>query len=106
MLPVLNCALAACCTATTARHAANDRRRTERARVTGLSRNAVYLARRRVLDRLAELGATIEPAAAVEACLREAVEEGPRPTVERAVTAQVEHSMRAERGGACGGPRE
>lgn len=76
------------------------------ARVTGLSRNAVYLARRRVLERLAELGASIEPAAAIETRLREAVEEGPRPTVERAVTAQVEHSMRAERGGACGGPSE
>ena len=72
----------------------------EVARLTGLSRNAVYLARRRVLARLRELGA--EPAATVlERSLRAADAAGPRPAVERAVTVQVEQTLLAAR---TGGP--
>jgi RNA polymerase sigma-70 factor (ECF subfamily) len=73
------------------------------ARVTGLSRNAVYLARRRILARLKELGATIAPTM-LAANLREAEAEAPRPVVERAVTGQVEQSLLASRTGG-GGPQ-
>lgn len=62
------------------------------ARVTGLSRNAVYLARRRILARLRELGAAVEPGA-LAASLREAEADAPRHAVERAVTAQVEQTL-------------
>lgn len=64
------------------------------ARVTGLSRNAVYLARRRILARLKELGAVFEPAG-LAARLREAAKDAPRPAVERAVTVQVEQTLLA-----------
>jgi RNA polymerase sigma-70 factor (ECF subfamily) len=67
------------------------------ARVTGLSRNAVYLARRRILARLKELGAAAEPAASLAARLREALRDGPRPSVERAVTIHVEQTLLAAR---------
>jgi RNA polymerase sigma factor (sigma-70 family) len=63
------------------------------ARVTGLSRNAVYLARRRILRRLVELGAHAQPAAALAAKLREALRDAPRPAVERAVTIHVEQTI-------------
>lgn len=61
--------------------------------VTGLSRNAVYLARRRILSRLRELGAAGMSAAALEQRLRDAIQDAPRPTVERAVTVQVEQTL-------------
>jgi RNA polymerase sigma factor (sigma-70 family) len=71
------------------------------ARVTGLSRNAVYLARRRILARLKELGATLEPAL-LAASLREAAADAPRPVVERSVTGQVEQSLLAAQTGGDG----
>lgn len=71
------------------------------ARVTGLSRNAVYLARRRIIARLKELGATVEPAA-LAASLREATADAPRPVVERSVTGQVEQSLLAAQTGGGG----
>lgn len=74
----------------------------EVAQVTGLSRNAVYLARRRILQRLKELGATVEPAGPIEARLREAVRQTPRHTVERAVTVQAEQTLLAARADAAG----
>jgi hypothetical protein len=68
------------------------------ARVTGLSRNAVYLARRRVLARLGELGAVAEPGAPVEARLRAAAAaDDARPAVERALTLEGEQTRRAAR---------
>jgi ABC-type iron transport system FetAB permease component len=72
------------------------------ARVTGLSRNAVYLARRRILARLAELGATAEPAATLAASLREALRDAPRHAVERAVTIHMEQTLLAARPGGDG----
>lgn len=68
------------------------------ARVTGLSRNAVYLARRRIIARLKELSATVEPAA-LAASLRDAAADAPRPVVERAVTVQLEQSLLAAQTG-------
>ncbi len=75
------------------------------ARVTGLSRNAVYLARRRILARLKELGAVFEPAG-LAARLREAADDAPRPVVERAVTVQVEQSLLAAQADAAGAQSE
>jgi RNA polymerase sigma-70 factor (ECF subfamily) len=72
------------------------------ARVTGLSRNAVYLARRRILARLAELGATAEPAATLAASLREALRDAPRHAAERAVTIHMEQTLLAARPGGDG----
>lgn len=72
------------------------------ARVTGLSRNAVYLARRRILARLKELGARVEPAAALLSSLREAMRDVPKPAVERAVTLHVEQTLLAARDGHAG----
>ena len=63
------------------------------ARVTGLSRNAVYLSRRRVLARLRELGAEAGSQPALESLLREAAAASPRPVVERAVTVQAEQTL-------------
>ena len=63
------------------------------ASVTGLSRNAVYLARRRVLARLRELGAEAGSPSALEKLLREAAAASPRPVVERAVTVQAEQTL-------------
>lgn len=67
------------------------------ARVTGLSRNAVYLARRRVLARLAELGAASKPGAGLEGRLRAAAQDPPRQAVERALSLQVEQTLLAAR---------
>lgn len=62
------------------------------ARVTGLSRNAVYLARRRILARLKQLGAAVDPAT-LAATLRDAAADAPRPVVERAVSVQVDQTL-------------
>lgn len=62
-------------------------------RVTGLSRNAVYLARRRVLARLRELGADPVSPSTLERSLRAAIADAPRAAVERAVTVQVEQTL-------------
>jgi len=75
------------------------------ARVTGISRNAVYLARRRILARLKELGARVEPAAALVASLREAMRDAPRPAVERAVTLHSEQTLLAARAARAGADR-
>lgn len=75
------------------------------ARVTGLSRNAVYLARRRVMARLEELGARVQPAAAFRDSLREAMRDAPRPAVERAVTCHVEQTLLAARSASGGAER-
>jgi RNA polymerase sigma factor (sigma-70 family) len=63
-------------------------------------RNAVA-ARRRIIARLKELGATVEPAA-LAASLREAAADAPRPVVERSVTGQVEQSLLAAQTGGGG----
>jgi RNA polymerase sigma-70 factor (ECF subfamily) len=65
------------------------------ARVTGLSRNAVYLARRRILARLTELGAAARTGDALEASLRAAARDAPRHSVERAVSLLAEKTLAA-----------
>jgi RNA polymerase sigma-70 factor (ECF subfamily) len=65
----------------------------EVARVTGLSRNAVYLARRRILVRLRELGVAGEQVADLVPRLRAAIDDAPRHTIERSMTMQVERTL-------------
>jgi RNA polymerase sigma factor (sigma-70 family) len=66
------------------------------AALTGLSRNAVYLARRRVLERLKELGASYRNDGQLSARLREALRAMPSAAVERAVTLQITKTMRGQ----------
>lgn len=63
------------------------------ARITGLTRNAVYKARKRVLQRLAQLGASYRTGGRLQEQFREAMRERPQAAVERAVTSRVERTM-------------
>lgn len=63
------------------------------ARLTGLTRNAVYLARGRLLQRLRELGANYAEDGQLSERLKAALAQAPRHLVQRAVSVQVEKSM-------------
>ena len=67
----------------------------EAARITGLSRNAAYLARRRALQRLQELGETYRDRGQLDRRLRQALELPCEPSLERALSERVEQSLRA-----------
>ena len=66
----------------------------EVARLTGLSRNAVYLARKRVLKRLQELGAGYRQQGQLDERVRRALEFLPDAAVERSLTNRVAKTMR------------
>ncbi len=68
---------------------------TQAARITGLSRNAAYKARRRVLKRLRELGGTYERDGQLSDRIKRALESRPGAVVHRSLTASVEDSMRS-----------
>jgi hypothetical protein len=63
------------------------------ARLTGLSRNAVYKASKRVQQRLAELGAPYREEGRLAERIKQALEQRPPPAIERSVTAQVQRTM-------------
>jgi RNA polymerase sigma factor (sigma-70 family) len=63
------------------------------ATLTGLSRNAVYLARRRMLARLKELGASYADDGQLSAQVGQALCNMPAAAVERSVTSHVAKSM-------------
>lgn len=65
----------------------------EAARLTGLSRNAVYLARQRVLRRLEELGASYRRDGVLSTELKQAVELRLAGAVERSLSGRIERSM-------------
>jgi len=67
----------------------------EVSQVTGLSRNAAYLARKRVLARLRELGADYRDDGRLRGRLRETMQSLPAEVVERSVSGQVEQSLTA-----------
>lgn len=67
------------------------------AELTGMSRNAVYLARRRVLDRLRELGASYADDGQLGAQLRESLNQLPRHEIQRAISERVERTLGEER---------
>lgn len=66
-------------------------------RFTGLSRNAVYLARKRVLRRLRELGATYHRTGQLDRRVQEALAACPPPAAERSLATRIETTM-ADRG--------
>ena len=66
----------------------------EVARLTGQTRNAVYLARRKVTQRLAQLGAPYRQHGQLPALLRKALESQPEPAVERSLTSRIVQSGR------------
>ena len=63
--------------------------------ITGLSRNAVYLARKRVLKRLHELGASYREKGTLDHRLRQALESFPTAEIERSVATRVEETIRS-----------
>lgn len=65
------------------------------ARITGLSRNAAYKARRRVMKRLQQLAGTYGDDGRLTAQIREALAERPCPAVERSLTTRMEATMRS-----------
>lgn len=65
----------------------------EAGRLTGLSRNAVYKASKRVLDRLLELGAVYRDEGKLAARVKEALQERPPAGVRRSVTTRVRNTM-------------
>jgi RNA polymerase sigma-70 factor (ECF subfamily) len=69
----------------------------EVAAMTGLSRNAVYLARRRVLARLKELGAAYRDEGQLDDCVRRALESMPQAAVVRAVTSRAREASAQDR---------
>ncbi len=70
---------------------------TRAAELTGLSRNAVYLARKRVVARLKELGAGYRDEGQLDDQIRRAMRSLPEPSVQRSVTAAVERTMQSAR---------
>lgn len=70
----------------------------ETAKLTGLTRNAVYLARKRVLDRLRELGGTYREDGHLSRRVKEALELWPGPGIERGMTSRIETAMTATGG--------
>ncbi len=67
----------------------------EVARVTGLTRNAVYQARKTVLKRLSELGETYRDNGQLSARIKEALESVPDADVERSLTKRITQSMQS-----------
>ena len=65
----------------------------EAGRLTGLSRNAVYQARRRVFERLRELGASYAEGGELDERVKQALELCPAPRVERTMTARIESTL-------------
>jgi RNA polymerase sigma factor (sigma-70 family) len=68
----------------------------EAARMTGLSRNAVYKAHKRVLERLVELGAPYRQDGRLTQRIKEALQQVPPPAVQRSLTVRIQTSMRSK----------
>ncbi len=65
------------------------------ARITGLSRNAVYQARKKVFQRLDELGAAYRREGRLDRRVKQALESLPGAAAERSLTARVARTMRS-----------
>jgi len=68
----------------------------EAARMTGLSRNAVYKAHKRVLERLVELGAPYRQDGRLTRRIKEALEQAAPPAVQRSLTARIQKTMQSK----------
>jgi DNA-directed RNA polymerase specialized sigma24 family protein len=66
----------------------------EVASITGLTRNAVYLARKRVFKRLQQLGATYRDEGQLDDHVREALRSYPDADIERSLTNRLARTMR------------
>jgi RNA polymerase sigma factor (sigma-70 family) len=65
------------------------------ARLTGLTRNAVYKAHKRVLERLVELGASYRQDGQLLQQIKEALQERATPAAQRSLTARIQKTMRS-----------
>jgi RNA polymerase sigma factor (sigma-70 family) len=65
------------------------------ARLTGLSRNAVYKAHKRVLERLVELGAPYRQEGRLVRQIKEALANRASPAAQRSLTARIQKTMRS-----------
>lgn len=65
----------------------------EAAKITGLTRNAVYKACSRVIDRLVELGAPYRENGELPDQIKRALVQRPPPAVERSLTARIQKTM-------------
>ena len=68
------------------------------AKITGLSRNAVYLSRKRVFDRLQALGAPYRKNGQLHQRVKETAAMRPKSDVERSMITRLEQTMRSRRG--------
>jgi RNA polymerase sigma-70 factor (ECF subfamily) len=67
----------------------------ETANLTGLSRNGVFLARRRVTKRLKELGASYRDEGDLNSCFRDIAARLPSPSTERTMMTRVETAIQS-----------
>ena len=67
----------------------------EVARISGLSRNAVYKARKRVFQRLQELGAPYRDDGQLHQRVREALQSRPEAAVERSLSTRIQKTIHA-----------
>jgi RNA polymerase sigma factor (sigma-70 family) len=65
------------------------------ARLTGLSRNAVYKAHKRVLERLVELGLPYRREGQLIGQIKQALQQRANPVVQRSLTARIQKTMRS-----------
>ncbi len=69
----------------------------EAAKITGLSRNAVYLSRKRVFERLRALGAPYRKNGQLHQRVKETLAMRPKSDVERSMVTRLEQTMRSRR---------
>ena len=68
------------------------------AKITGISRNAVYLSRKRVFDRLCALGAPYRNNGQLHQRVKDMLAMRPKNDVERLMVTRLEQTMRSRRG--------
>ena len=67
------------------------------AKLTGMTRNAIYLSRKRVMQRLRELGASYRQRGELNRRIKQALELYPTTVTERAMTSRIETTMGPEK---------
>ena len=68
------------------------------AKITGLSRNAVYLSRKRVFERLQTLGASYRKNGRLNQRVKETAAMRPKSDVERSMITRLEQTMQSREG--------
>lgn len=67
----------------------------EVARITGLTRNAAYKARKRAIDRLSELGQSYRDEGQIDDRIKQALQSLPSAAVQRSLATRIEQTMRS-----------